>query len=160
LLIPVLLCSTGILQEPMLYLSLYFKQHRDDYYAHLDRVRKEGDWEAWLEFFMDGVRETAEGAVSTARRLIALFQDDRERIQGHGRMAGSALRVHQALKERPITSLQDVCNRTGLSFPAATSGMKLMEKLKIIRELTGKQRNRMFGYDQYLTILSEGTEPI
>jgi Fic family protein len=160
LLIPFLLCSTGALKEPMLYLSLYFKQHRDDYYALLDRVRKDGDWEAWLEFFMEGVRETSEGAVSTAQRLIALFQEDRERIQVRGRVAGSALRVHQAMKERPITSIQDACKRAGLSFPAASSGMKLLSELGIIQELTGKQRNRMFGYSQYLTILSEGTEPL
>jgi len=160
LLIPFLLCSTGALRDPLLYLSLYFKQHRDEYYALLNQVRTEGNWEDWLEFFIEGVRQTSEGAISTAQRLIALFQEDREKIQVQGRAAGSALRVHQVMKEQPITSLQEVCKKAGLSFPAASSGMTMLNKLGIVRELTGKQRNRLFGYDRYLVILSEGTEPL
>jgi Fic family protein len=158
LLITLLLCEAGILREPLLYLSLYFKQNREAYYAHLDAVRRSGDWEAWLVFFLDGVRETAEGAVSTAQRLVALFGEDRARIVPRGRRAGSALRVHDTLKARPLASMQDVCARSGLSFPAAASAMALLVELGIARELTGKRRNRVFAYDRYLAILSEGTE--
>ena len=105
------------------------------------------------------MRQTAEGAVSTAQRLAAMFQDDRSRIEPTGRRAGSALRVHEALKARPIVSLPAVCEATGLSFPAASSGMHLLASLGIARELTGKRRNRLFVYDRYLAILNEGTAP-
>jgi len=159
LLITFLLCHARLLREPLLYLSLYLKQNRATYYALLDRVRREGDWEAWLAFFLDGVRETAEGAVSTAQRLAAMFQDDRRQVEPAGRRVGSALRVHEALKARPILSLPAICNATGLSFPAASSGMDLLASLGIARELTGKRRNRLFVYDRYLAILNEGTEP-
>ena len=158
LLITFMLCHDGVLREPMLYLSLYFKQHREDYYALLNDVRQNGDWEAWLSFFLEGVTQTAEGAVQTAQRLLSLFQEDQARLQQTGRAAGSALRVHQVLQERPIASLQELANRTELSFPAVTAGMQTLEKLGVARELTGKKRNRLFGYDQYLAILGEGTE--
>jgi Fic family protein len=158
LLITLLLCHAGLLREPLLYLSLYFKQNREAYYAHLDAVRREGDWEAWLSFFLTGVRETAEGAVATAQRLVALFREDRERIVPRGRRAGSALRVHDALKARPLASMQEVCTRSGLSFPAANTAMQMLVELGVARELTGKRRNRVFAYDRYLAILSEGTE--
>jgi len=158
LLITFLLCHAGILHEPLLYLSLYFKQNRSTYYTLLDTVRREGDWEAWLGFFLEGVRQTAEGAVDTARRLVNLFQEDRERIIPYGRRTNSALRVHDALKARPITSLSEVCQRAGLSFPTAAGAMDLLAKLGIAREITGKARNRVFAYKRYLAILNEGTE--
>ena len=158
LLITFLLCHAGILREPSLYLSLYFKQNRAEYYALLDRVRRDGDWEAWLAFFLDGVRQVAEGAVSTAERLGVMFRTDRERIEASGRRAGSTLRVHDALKERPIASLPAIRDATGLSFPAVSSAMDLLVDLGVARELTGKLRNRLFVYDPYLTVLSEGTE--
>ena len=158
LLIAFLLCHSGVLREPLLYLSLYFKQNRPAYYELLDTVRRTGDWEAWLRFFLEGVRETAEGAVSTAKRLVELFGEHREGILPHGRRAGSALRVHEALKARPVSSMQDISSRSGLSFPAASSAMELLVELGIATELTGKRRNRIFAYDRYLTILNEGTE--
>jgi Fic family protein len=158
LLITFLLCHAGILRQPLLYLSLYFKKNRDEYYSLLDRVRREGEWEAWLEFFLEGVRQTADGAVATARRLEVLFQEDRNRIQARGRVAGSALRVHDALKERPITSIQEIRRRSGISFPAASTGLSLLDELGIAREYTGRKRNRLFGYSRYIAILSEGTE--
>lgn len=160
LLITLLLGHADVLTQPLLYLSLYFKQNRAMYYSLLDQVRMVGDWEAWIDFFLEGVRTTARGAVTTAQRLVELFSSDAGKIQTSGRAAGSALRVHSALRERPILSLPDICRRTGLSFPAATNGMALLEKLGIVRELTGRQRNRLFAYDRYLQILSEGTEPL
>ena len=160
LLITFILCDAVVLREPILYLSLYFKQRRDEYYRLLEEVRRTGDWEAWLEFFLDGVRQTADGAVATARRLVDLFQKDRTRIQKGGRAAGSALRVHEVLKERPLVNLQEVCRRAGLSFPTVGSAMGHLVRLGIASEVTGKARNRVFGYGRYLKILSEGTEPL
>lgn len=158
LLITLFLCHAGVLREPLLYLSLYFKQHRPDYYALLDTVRQDGDWEAWLQFFLEGVRTTAEGAVSTAERLTAMFRGHRSAIESKGRRAGSALRVHESIKARPILSMPEICRATGLSFPAASSAMTLLVDLGIARELTGRRRNRLFVYEPYLAVLNEGTE--
>jgi Fic family protein len=158
LLIALMLSEAGVLGQPLLYLSLHLKRHRATYYELLDRVRRAGDWEAWLSFFLEGVRVTADEAVTTARRLEAMFQDDRRRITPVGRRAGSALRVHDAIKARPLLSLKFLAETTGLSFPAAASAMDLLVELGIARELTGKRRNRLFAYDQYLRTLSEGTE--
>jgi Fic family protein len=159
LLITFLLCHASILREPLLYLSLHFKTNRSTYYDLLDTVRHQGDWEAWLSFFLEGVHQTAEGAVDTTRRLVGLFRDDREHIVPYGRRAGSALRVHDALKARPIATLPQVCDRTGLSFPAAAGSMDILTKLGIAREITGNARNRVFVYEHYLEILNEGTQP-
>ncbi|MEQ8330678.1 MAG: Fic family protein [Longimicrobiales bacterium] len=159
LLITLLLLQAGLLRAPLLYLSLHLKRHRPRYYELLNTVRVEGDWEAWLAFFLDGVRESAEGAVTTAQRLDALFQADRERIAEQGRKSGSALRVHTALKQRPITSIPHVVERSGLTFPTVASSLELLVQLGIAREITGKQRNRIFAYDAYLATLSEGTDP-
>jgi Fic family protein len=158
LLITLLLCAAGALRDPMLYLSLYLKQHRTAYYELLERVRREGDWEEWLAFFFEGVRQVAEGAVTTVDRLAELFRADRARVEGAGRRAGSALRVHEALKARPIQPMTATSEATGLSFPAASSAMDLLVELGIARERTGRRRNRLFAYDRYLAILNEGME--
>ncbi len=158
LLITFLLCHAGVLREPLLYLSLYFKQNRAVYYDLLQGVRLHGDWEAWLTFFLEGVKEVAEGSVATAERLGEIFRADRARIENTGRRAGSGLRVHEALKARPIQSMPALCAVTGLSFPAVSSAMDLLVELELARELTGKRRNRLFVYDRYLGVLNEGTE--
>ena len=158
LLMTLLLCSAGMLREPLLYLSLYFKQHRDTYYDLLTRVRSTGDWEAWLAFFLEGVQQTATGAVSAAQRIARVFEEDRARIETTGRRAGSVLRVHEVLKARPILSLPEVRNRTTLSFPTASSAMELLVEHGIAREITGKRRDRVFVYEQYLSILNEETD--
>ena len=142
----------------MLYLSVYFKRHRDRYYELLDRVRQTGDWEAWLAFFLQGVQETAENAAATARRLTERFAADRERLATEGRKAGSALRVHEALQERPILSIPETCKRTGLAFPTVSAAMRLLEATGVVREITGFSRNRVYVYDEYLRILNEGVE--
>lgn len=160
LLIAFIMHHGGVLSRPLLYLSLYFKQHRPEYYRLLDVIREEGDWEAWLDFFLKGVEDTASNAVRTAQRLVQLFKEDTARVQSVGRSASSALRVFNALCERPITTLNDVCRRTGLSFPTATKSVNKLISLSIVRELTGRQRNRVFAYDRYLAILNEGTEPL
>ena len=159
LLITLLLCHAGVLRQPLLYLSLYFKQHREIYYDLLNHVRLTGDWEAWLAFFLEGVKLTAEGAVSTAQRLSRMFQDDRDRIESAGgRRTGSTLRVRDALKAQPILSLPVARRGTKLSFQTAASAMELLIEHGIAREITGKRRDRLFVYEQYLSILNEGTE--
>jgi Fic family protein len=158
LLITLLLCEAGVLSQPMLYLSVYFKRHRDRYYELLNRVRRTGDWEAWLAFFLQGVQETAENAATTARRLTERFAADRERLATEGRKAGSALRVHEALQERPILSIPETRKRTGLAFPTVSAAMRLLEAAGLVREMTGFSRNRVYVYSEYLRILNEGVE--
>jgi len=158
LLITMILCIEGVLREPLLYLSLYFKRHRDRYYELLDLVRREGDWEQWLMFFATAVKETAEGAVDAARSLVELFRTDRERIQALGRASGSALRVHHELQRRPLSSIGRLSKATRLSVPTVTKALDDLAKLKIVRETTGRQRNRIFIYRQYLDTLNQGTE--
>ena len=160
LIITLLLCYAGLLHEPLLYLSLYLKQHRSVYYQMLDRVRQTGDWERWLAFFLDGVQETAEGAWATSQRLTQIFAAHRTLIQQNRRRANAALRVHEALMARPVASLSDVRRRADISFSGASSGMDMLIDLGIARPLTDRRRNRLFAYDQYLSILSEGTEPL
>ncbi|MBI2976295.1 MAG: Fic family protein [Chloroflexi bacterium] len=160
LLIAFVLHHGGALSKPLLYLSLYFKQHRAEYYRLLDLVRMEGDWEAWLDFFLEGVENTASNAVQTAQRLLAMFREDADRVQSIGRAAASALRVFNVLRERPLVTLNEVHRRAGISFPTATKGMNALVELGIVRELTGRRRNRVFAYDRYLSILNEGIEPL
>lgn len=160
LLITLLLHHAGMLREPLLYLSLYFKQHRSAYYDLLNQVRHTGDWEKWLAFFLEGVRFTATGAVETARRLTELFASDRAALEQQGRRASTLLRAHEALKEQPILSLPHICKRTNLSFPTVARAMEQFIKHDIACEITGKRRSRLFVYDKYLSILNEGAEPL
>jgi Fic family protein len=160
LLIAFILHHGGALSKPLLYLSLYFKQNRSEYYRLLDLVRADGDREAWLDFFLEGVEDTASNAVRTAQRLVNLFKEDTTSVQSVGRGASSALRAFNALCERPITTLNDLCQRTGLSFPTATKGIDRLIHAGIVKERTGGRRNRVFAYDRYLAILNEGTEPL
>ena len=160
LLIALLLHEGGALTQPLLYLSLYFKQHRSHYYTLLDQIRTDGDWEAWVDFFLEGVEQTAQGAVQTAQRLVTLFQKDTQRTQTSGRAAANALRVLDALRQRPLCSLRQLCHNTGMTFPTATKAMLTLMELGIVRELTGQRRNRVFVYDAYLNILNEGGEAL
>ena len=160
LLITFLLCERGVLRDPLLYLSLYFKQHRQTYYALLQDVRERGAWEAWLDFFLAGVTETANQAAETARRVLALFEDDRRRIEGLGRPAASALRVHQLLQGKPLVTIPGAAKALALSQPTVTKSLEHLSALGVTREATGRQRGRVFVYDRYLSLLSEGTEPL
>ena len=160
LLITLLLCSEGALREPMLYLSLYFKTHRREYYEMLQAVREEGDWEGWLRFFLTGVLETAQQAVTAAQAILRLFDNDRRRIASLGRPANSALRVHEILQRRPILSATTAAKMLLLAEPTVRAAMKHLDKLQIVHEVTGKDRNRLYVYSDYMSILDEGTKPI
>ena len=158
LLISLQLCHEGLLNEPLLYLSLHFKKNRSDYYLLLDAVRHHGDWEAWLRFFLEGITETSENAISVTKRLNALFRDDSLRIHNFARFKSSALLVQQTLQKRPISTLKSIAAETGLSIPAVTNGMFALEQVGIAREITNKKRNRIYSYDQYFSILNEDIE--
>lgn len=160
LLITLMLCEAAILKEPLLYLSLYLKQNRSEYYDLLQQVRLTGDWEAWIAFFLEGVRSTAEGAVATAGKLLSLFDSDRAAIEESGKRINSTLRLHEAMKERMILSITQASDHTGLTFATASKSIENLMEQGIVREFTGRRRGRLFAYDRYLDILSEGTEPL
>lgn len=133
------------LSEPLLYLSLYLKQHREEDYRLLQRVRENGDWLSWIRFFLEGVRETSSSATDTARRIMALFAADHQRISGLGRSASSALCVHEYLQRKPLTPVSGASDATGLSFPTVQSAFASL-----------RERGRIYAYSEYLRILSEG----
>ena len=160
LLIPLLLCSKGMLDQPMLYLSLYFKARRDEYYALLQRVRTHGDWEAWLRFFLNGVAETAHQAADTATELLRLFDEDKRRIETLGRPSATALRLHQLLQERPLTTTAQASARLGISRPTVAKAIGHLARLGILDEITGARRGRIYVYRAYLSVLERGTEPL
>ena len=160
LLITLLLCAEEALSEPILYLSLHFKTHRDEYYQRLQRVRTHGEWEEWLRFFLDGVLTVSRQAVDTARAILALFDKDRRSLQALGRPAGSALQIHEALQKRPLLDIATAAQFTGLSLTTASTSFTRMTDLGIVRELTGRRRDRLFAYGPYLDLLAQGTEPI
>lgn len=160
LLITFLMCADKILSEPILYLSLYFKTHRALYYELLQRVRLEGAWEAWLEFFLEGILETATSAVNATKAILALFHQDRTRIEGLGRAASSVLRVHQLLERQPFVSIAGAAKSLNLSTPTVAKSISELVRLEIIRETTNRQRDRLWVYDKYLALLALGTEPL
>ncbi|KEQ53266.1 Fic family protein [Sphingobium chlorophenolicum] len=160
LLVTLYLCVNGVLRKPLLYLSLYLKTHRNDYYRLLQEVRERGAWEAWLDFFLAGVADTANQAFDAATRIVDLFKEDRERITAKSDRPGSALRVHDLFQQNPFLTANHLVERTGLSAPTVNAALADLERLGIVDEITGKRRGRVFGYRRYLAILSEGTEPL
>jgi len=158
LLIALLLCEQKVLREPMLYLSLYFKTHRQYYYELLNNVRMTGDWEAWLDFFAEAVIVTATQAVETAQQLLDLSNQDRDKISGLGRAASSTLQVHRALMEHPIATSGSLVEKTGITPATVNKALGHLEKLGIVKELTAQKRNRLFSYAGYIEIMSRGTE--
>lgn len=160
LMVTLLLCAENVLREPMLYLSLFLKRHRSRYYELLDSVRREGDWEAWIEFFCEGVASVSDGAVATARRLLELTEQDRDHLARLGRKAGSAASVQMALARMPLCTIPRLAKRTGLTLPTIAKALDVLQESRIVTETTGRKRNRVYRYDRYLTILNEGTEPL
>jgi Fic family protein len=158
LLITFMLCAEGALKSPMLYLSLYFKQRRKQYYDLLQAVRDRGDWETWVEFFLAGVVETATEAVETARQLLTLFDNDRARIRSSGRLAASMLRVHDLLQRQPIIGIVPASRALKVTHPTVMKALANLQKLEIVREVTGRRRGKLFAYTKYMNILNRGTE--
>jgi cell filamentation protein, protein adenylyltransferase len=160
LLITLLLCSKGVITEPLLYPSLYLKTHRAHYYELLQRIRTEGAWEDWLEFFLDGIGLAAEEAADTAERTLKLFAKDKEKIQKLGRAAPTALRLHAFMQTSPYVRIRTAAKALDLTVPTVTSAVKHLMRLGIVKEVSGKHRDRLFTYSQYVNMMSEGTEPL
>lgn len=156
LLITFLLTESGVLSKPVLYLSHYFKQHRQEYYDRLQAVRDSGHWEGWLTFFLRGVSEVSTEATETARRVLLMRERHRAAItETLGRAAGNGHRVLESIFERPIVSVAEVRELTGTSFAAANQLVARMADLGILREITGYSRNRRFRYDPYVRLFIE-----
>jgi len=160
LLVTLYLCVNGVLQKPLLYLSLFLKTHRAEYYRLLQEVREHGHWEAWLDFFLAGVAETANQAFDAATRIVDLFKEDRERITAESDRAGSSLRIHELFQQHPFLTANQLVEHTGLSAPTVNAALADLERFGILEEITGRKRGRVFSYRAYLTILSEGTDPL
>ena len=160
LLIALILCNEGVLRDPSLYLSLYFKRRRADYYDRLNAVRVSGDWEGWLGFFLDGVAETATQAVDTAQRLLALLTRDRARIAALGTRAGNVGLVFEQFAHRVLLGVTQVRPHLALSPPTIRAAIATLSNMEIVNELTGQRRHRVFAYQTYLDILSEGAQPL
>jgi Fic family protein len=156
LLITLFLCAEGVLQQPLLYLSLYLKTHRSDYYRLLQEVRERGAWEAWLEFFLDGVADTANQAFETANRIAALLSENRERIVAEADRTGSVLQVHDLMRTRPFLTATAAAAQSGLAMPTVNAALAQLQSLGLVEEVTGRKRGRVFAYRAYLDILSEG----
>lgn len=160
LLITFILCTEGILKEPLLYLSLYLKANRDTYYDHLQSVRETGDWESWLEFFLTGVIETATQATETAQAVLHLFEEDHARIKSSGKSTAGILTIHTWLQRHPISNTTRIKDECHVSLPTVLRTMTTLEELGIVKEVTGKERHKVFVYHRYLDILNQGTEPL
>ena len=158
LLITLLLCHDRVLPQPLLYLSLFLKKHRATYYDLLQRIRTHGTWEAWLDFFLQGVEETATQAADTAARLLKVFQQDRARLHALGRKGISAIKLHDILQKQPVITVPRLVEKFGFTAPTANSAMAVLAEQGIAREVTGYRRNRIFSYGEYLRTLNEGTE--
>ncbi len=156
LLITLLLCVEEAIRAPILYLSLYFKQHRAQYYQLLDGVRTRGDWETWVEFFLNGVKETSAEAAANAHQILKLLAADRKTIHALGRPAASALRVHEYLQRKPITSIRAAAAEMSLSAPTVAKSMRHLQALGLVEETTGRQRHRLFRYERYIEVLNRG----
>lgn len=155
LLITFILCVDGIMKQPLLYLSLYFKINRNQYYDYLQSVRETGDWESWIQFFLSGVIETANQAVNTAKAINHLFEEDRKKIESLGKSSTSALIIHHALQRTPITDAKKLTQQNSITLPSTNKSLYLLSELGIVKEITGKARNKVYAYQNYLKILNE-----
>lgn len=158
LLITLLLMDQGVLGRPLLYLSLYLKENRDDYYAHLQRVRTEGAWEDWLAFFLAGIIEVAGRTADATRAIVQMVERDRERIHQFGRGAATALRVHDDAVRRVVIKPPTTARKIGLTEPPVYAAIRRLEDAGILREVTGRARGKTYVYGEYMDILNQGTE--
>jgi Fic family protein len=160
LLVTLYLCMNGVLRKPLLYLSLYLKTHRAEYYRLLQEVREQGNWEGWLDFFLTGVADTANQAFEAATRIVDVLKEDRETITTKSDRAGSALRIHDLFQQNPFLTPGQLTELTGLSAPTVNAALTNLERFGVVEEVTGRKRGRVFSYRRYLAILSEGTDPL
>jgi Fic family protein len=160
LLITLLLCQSGLLTEPVLYLSLYLKQNRNTYYDLLQQVRETGNWEKWLIFFLEGISSTCAQAVTTTTAINLLFETDSAKIESLGRAKFSCLALFDYLKKLPQVTAPLIAQELRISPPTARTALANLAALGIVEEMSGKQRDKVYVYRHYLTLLAEGTNPL
>ncbi len=158
LLVTLLLCAEArVLSRPLLYLSLYLKENRDEYYTRLQRIRTHGEWEEWLTFFLEGIIDVARSATETTRRIVSMVERDRQAVLALGRAAGSASRLHQLVTSEVVFTIPEASRKIALSEVTIAKAAAHLERLGVIREVTGRPRSKLFAYSEYLAILQEGT---
>jgi Fic family protein len=158
LLIALQLAEAGLMREPLLYLSLHFKEHRQTYYELVNAVRLSGDWESWLLFFAEAVVASTTQATASANRLLELAATDARRIEGFGRATASALAIHRALQRQPIATAGSLVAATGLTAATVNKSLANLGRIGVVTEMTRKQRGRVFSYARYTAILNERME--
>jgi Fic family protein len=158
LLVTLLLEHWKLLSKPLLYLSLFFKRHRHEYYRRLDAVRIDGDWEGWLDFFLDGVATIAHEATASARDLFALFAGDRARVLAHNATSVPTLRLFELLPRHPVVTVTSAMELIETTKPTAARAIETLIETGVLAETTGKKRGRWFAYQQYLDRLRVGTD--
>ena len=156
LLIAFTLCQQTVLQKPVLYLSHYLKRNRSAYYDHLQAIRTDGDWERWIKFFLQGVAEVSNEATETARKIVAMREEHRQRlIENLGKGAANGLRFVESLYQRPIFQVSNVAEFLDVSPQAANTLTDRLEQYGLVREITGQRRNRVFSYDPYIALFAD-----
>lgn len=158
LLITLILIHEKVLEKPLLYLSLFFKKYRDEYYERLNAVRRDGDWECWLKFYLRGIYEISVQAVNAAHSILSLQEKHRAQIMQLGRAAGSAMQLFDLIFQKPLVTVNLVSRELSLSAPAARKAITHLEQLGILKETSGKQRDREYLYEQYFDIILSGIE--
>jgi Fic family protein len=158
LLISFILCHDKVLEKPLLYLSLFFKKYRQEYYERLNAVRREGDWEGWIKFYLQGVYEISRQATEAAKAIMDLMAEDRQKLAGLGKAASTALTLLDLLYRSPYVTIPHVAKELHISPPAASKAVNNLLAHGIVREVSGKKRDRIFCHEAYLAIIREGTE--
>lgn len=156
LLITFILCKEKVLEKPLLYLSLFFMQHRGEYYNRLSAIRTDGDWEGWIKFYLQGVLETSRMATDAAKRILGLWENHRKMIQALGKASTNAMRLLESLYQQPVMAVISAAGRLKLSVPATRNAFQRLQEIGILREISGKKRDRIYQYEQYVAILKEG----
>lgn len=150
----------GIITEPVLYLSLYFKENRETYYNLLQTVRNEGRWENWLTFFLNGILTASQQAIQSAHQINRLFSQDLAKIRELGRARFSCEQVLEYLKQLPRVSIKKLSEALAISSPTARSAVNHLIKLNVLKEISGKKRDKLYIYRNYIDLLEEGTDPL
>ena len=154
LLIAALIQQWDLLDEPLLYVSGFLKKHQAEYYRRLGAVLTEGDWEGWVAFFLEGVAVATEQAERDIVALASLVNADRKRLLQAPKATAASLRLFELLPAMPRFTIEQVRQRLGTTFPTATAAVRLLEELKIVSEVTGQRKNRVFSYEAYVALLS------
>ena len=153
-----MLCQDNVLHKPLLYPSLYFKEHRQQYCAELNAVRADGDYERWIDFFSEAIRHSAEVAIETGRRVTRVFHEDRTQLRAAPRIAGSLLMIQKALQAKPVATGATLKEATGLTTPTVNSLLRELQSRGIIKETTGRARDRAYVCRRYLEALAAEAE--